>query len=163
MVLQCKTGSWVLLLCIFVTLLCMPGTAFQGLHLILTRIAARPLAGHTAWTQGACIFVWYSSGSAVVQVKSGYVAGGRTPSTALHGNMRTPATGARQTPASNSGRPAQNPLNTVAAATTRPSRFMQGAARGGRPAGQQAAPDDTPVVPARPARGPRVVSVPPPP
>ncbi|KAA6424868.1 MAG: cell cycle checkpoint control RAD9A-like [Trebouxia sp. A1-2] len=77
--------------------------------------------------------------------------GGRTPGTALHGNMRTPATGARQTPASNSGRPAQNPLNTVAAATTRPSRFMQGAARGGRPADQQAAPDDTPVVPARPA------------
>lgn len=28
---------------------------------------------------------------------------------------------------------------------------MQGAARGGRPADQQAAPDDTPVVPARPA------------
>jgi len=28
---------------------------------------------------------------------------------------------------------------------------MQGAARGGRPAGQQAAPDETPVVPARPA------------
>jgi hypothetical protein len=101
--------------------------------------------------QGACIIVWYSNGSAVLQVKSGYVAGGRTPGTALHGNMRTPATGARQTPASNSGRPAQNPLNTVAAATTRPSRFMQGAARGGRPAGQQAAPDDTPVVPARPA------------
>ena len=94
---------------------------------------------------------WYSNGSVVVPDKSGYVAGGRTPGTALHGNMRTPATGARQTPASNSGRPAQNPLNTVAAATTRPSRFMQGAARGGRPAGQQAAPDDTPVVPARPA------------
>ncbi|DBA81778.1 hypothetical protein WJX77_008673 [Trebouxia sp. C0004] len=77
--------------------------------------------------------------------------GGHTPGTALHGNMRTPATGARQAPASNSGRPAQNPLNTVAAATTRPSRFMQGAARGGRPAGQHAAPEDTPVVPARPA------------
>jgi hypothetical protein len=87
----------------------------------------------------------------VVQVEGAYGAGGRTPGTALHGNMRTPATGARQTPASNSGHPAQNPLNTVAAATTRPSRFMQGAARGGLPAGQQAAPDDTPAVPARPA------------
>ncbi len=87
----------------------------------------------------------------MVHFEGGHGTGGRTPGTALHGNLRTPATGARQTPASNSGRPAQNPLNTVAAATTRPSRFMQGAARGGRPAGQQAAPDDTPVVPARPA------------
>ncbi len=96
-------------------------------------------------------YCFVQHGSAEVQVEGGYGAGGRTPGTALHGNMRTPATGARQTPASNSGRPAQNPLNTVAAATTRPSRFMQGAARGGRPAGQQAASDDTPVVPARPA------------
>ena len=96
-------------------------------------------------------YCFVQHGSAVVHHEGGYGAGGRTPGTALQGNMRTPATGARQTPASHSGRPAQNPLNTVAAATTRPSRFMHGAARGGGPAGQQAAPDDT-VVPARPAR-----------
>ena len=76
------------------------------------------------------------------------VIGGRTPGTALHGKVRTPATGARNgSPAASSGRPAQNPLNTIAAAATRPSRFMQGAARGGpAPApAQQAAPDGTPV------------------
>ena len=83
-------------------------------------------------------------------------AGGRTPGTALHGNARTPATGARNnnksnntSPASHSSRPGQNPLSTVAAATTRPSRFMQGAARGGPAPGQRPAAEETPATSAR--------------
>ena len=55
-------------------------------------------------------------------------ADGRTPGTALHNNQRTPGTRGNQDSAA---RPAAKALNTVAAASTRPSRFMQAAAGAG--------------------------------
>lgn len=69
-------------------------------------------------------------------------AGGRTPGTALHGHVRTPVSGGRSSSSGPGmgGRAGQNPLNTVAAATTRPSRFMQAAARG-----NQAPADESPA------------------
>ena len=77
------------------------------------------------------------------------LTGGSTPGTALNGNLRTPAANIRAgSPAITANRPGQNPLNTVAAATTRPSRFMQGAARDGPRAGQVVQ-DEVPAEPAR--------------
>ena len=64
--------------------------------------------------------------TAVVRVNLHVSTGGRTPGTALNNNLRTPATGAMQESA---GRSVPKALNTVAAASTRPSRFMQAAAR----------------------------------
>lgn len=78
-------------------------------------------------------------------------AGGRTPGTALHGNARTPVSGGRSSSSGTGGRAGQNPLNTVAAATTRPSRFMQAAARG-----NQVPADDSPA--ARAGAGPPMSS-----
>ncbi|KAL3142662.1 hypothetical protein ABBQ38_002971 [Trebouxia sp. C0009 RCD-2024] len=81
-------------------------------------------------------------GSAVPGDTPWNARGGRTPGTALHGHVRTPVSGGRSSSSGPGmgGRAGQNPLNTVAAATTRPSRFMQAAARG-----NQAPADESPA------------------